>query len=281
MAILFQDNFDSHADSCHTGGDVPSGWYAWNGGTASATRDSVTHYSGEISATGYGGSGKSLKLWRHSDFTATGEFTGLDLDLGSSYQTIYFRYYQKLPTALDLTFNGANGNYLKFWRFQTTAATDLYLDASAPDSVNMRAGGDLHVQDDETFNQAVISAGDLDTTIWDGDWHCLEFHIGLGSTTLRFWLDGILYYSNTSFNWGDLAGESVTSLGHFGFGNYSNNYSWQSSWQAAEWDNLVIADEYVGPLTSTSKILGISKSGLSKIMGISTANLKRFMGYDI
>jgi hypothetical protein len=112
----------------------------------------------------------------------------------------------------------------------------------------MRTGGGLIICDDEgAINTNVIAAGDLVTTIWDGNWHCLEFQIGLNNRTLRFWLDGNLRYENTSFNWDKNRDQTITGLGHFGFGNYSSNYTWQSSWQAAEFDDVVISTTYVGP----------------------------------
>lgn len=258
MAIIFQDNFDSHADTCRTGGDVPTGWDNWGSTAASATKDSTTHYAGEISSTGRGDSGKSLKLWKHSDFTVTGDFAGL-YGVSMNNGNVFIRYYQKLPTALDLTFNSTNGNYLKFWRFFTASTeSDIYLDAVAPDSVNMRAGGALSFVDDLGYINAagvIITAGNMDTTIWDGNWHCIEFQVGTNCHTLKFWLDGVEYFSSTSFDWGANHDQNITGLGHFGLGNYSSNYSWQSSWQAAEWDDLVIADAYIGPVSGgdTSK----------------------------
>ncbi len=246
-ATIFSDDFDSHPDTCHTGGTVPAGWDHWGPTTASTTKDSITHYAGEISSGGRNGAGKSLKMWRHSNFTATGEFSGL-YGVRLSHGNIFIRYYQKLPSPLDLTFTGSNGNYLKFWRLFTTGTTDIYLDATAPDNANMRTGGGLIICDDEgAINTNVIAAGDLVTTIWDGNWHCLEFQIGLNNRTLRFWLDGNLRYENTSFNWDKNRDQTITGLGHFGFGNYSSNYTWQSSWQAAEFDDVVISTTYVGP----------------------------------
>ena len=240
-SVIFQTNFDSAAETDHTGGTVPTGWTSWyEQGPTSATRDSVTHYGGEISSPGRGGTGKSLKLWRHTDYVGQDYVGGLGYTFGGSYGSLFMRYYMKLPTALDNIFQGSNGNYLKTWRFNTTGG-EIYLNVAVPDLVNMRVGGALIITDAGGFYEVIIPAGSLPTTIWDGNWHCVQFQIGLNSSTLKLWIDGVEYYSNTSFNWSGSAGATFVYLQHFGFGNSSSNYLWQNSWQAAEWDDFIMA----------------------------------------
>lgn len=66
-AIIFEDNFDA-VGTVTLGVDTPTLWTEWlaQGVAASATRDAVTHYGGEITYPGWGGAGKSLKQWRNS-----------------------------------------------------------------------------------------------------------------------------------------------------------------------------------------------------------------------
>ena len=125
-ATIFSDNFDSHADTCHTGGAVPSDWTMWYENDTYTSRDSVTHYSGEISSPGRGGTGKSLKIWRHSDWPPMNNYSGgLRYDFAGNYSNLFIRYFMKLPTSLS--FHGSD--YIKSWRFNTTGGSgEIYLD---------------------------------------------------------------------------------------------------------------------------------------------------------
>jgi len=257
MAILFEDNFDSHADSCHTGGDVPSGWDSWylQETAASATYDEVTHYAGEISSTGRGGAGKSLKIWRHQGYPATNAYAGglgyTALDNGISH--IFMRYYMKLPTSLNCTYSTPNGDYIKLWRWNTTG-NEIYLNITGGPSARANGALTLFAAGGTYYDYVLIDAGDLASTIWDGDWHCLEFEMDLDNDILRFWLDGTLTYENESTNWSGNADADFDFIQHFSIGNISDNFAWQNSWQAAEFDDFVIADEYIGQETEqTSK----------------------------
>jgi hypothetical protein len=247
-AAIFSDNFDSHSDACHTGGSVPAGWDSWyEQGSTSATYDSTTHYGGEISSPGRGGTGKSLKIWRHASYPGTNDYVG---GLGytalpSGHGHIFIRYYMKIPTSLSLTYNSPAGDYLKFWRWNMTSG-EIYLNLFSWGS-NMRTSGDMRIIADGADQCAVIAAGALSTTVWDGNWHCLEFEMDVNSGLLRFYLDGSLYYQNTNVNYGSQANSDFDFMQHFAIGNISDNFSWQNSWQAFEFDDLVISTTYVGP----------------------------------
>jgi hypothetical protein len=86
----------------------------------------------------------------------------------------------------------------------------------------------------------------------DGNWHCLEFEMGLATSVLRFWLDGTLYAETTTMDWDVNEGATFDYMQHFSVGNISSTFVWQSSWQAIEVDDLVIADSYVGPISEGS-----------------------------
>jgi len=241
-ATIFSDNFDSHADTCHTGGAVPSDWTMWYENDTYTSRDSVTHYSGEISSPGRGGTGKSLKIWRHSDWPPMNNYSGgLRYDFAGNYSNLFIRYFMKLPTSLS--FHGSD--YIKSWRFNTTGGSgEIYLDFRQENGgLDMRAEGSWGIYDGGPWVTV------LDNTrfreIWDGNWHCIEFQLGLSNRTLKLWVDGILIYSDTNRSWS--ATGYFDSIQHFAIGNCGDGGVWQDSWEAIEFDDLVISTTYIGP----------------------------------
>jgi hypothetical protein len=138
----------------------------------------------------------------------------------------------------------SNVGYQKLLRF-TTSKGDLYFDI-----IGNRASGHMTMST-PTVIATPISGGNLPSTIWDGNWHCIEMQIGLSNSTYKLWLDGNLYYSDTSVNYGPVVGATFSNLmQHFPLGNRSGNpmSSYQSSWQAWEVDDIVIANTYIGPV---------------------------------
>lgn len=241
-ATIFSDNFDLHAETCHTGGDVPSGWTLWYENDISSIKDSVTHYAGEISIPGRGNTGKSLKVWRHSDWPAMNNYSGgLRYDFSANYSNIFIRYYQKMPTALTLNAS----DYLKSWRFNTTGGSrEIYLDFRQEASgTDMRAEGSWGIYDGGPWVTVLDNNGLRQ--IWDGNWHCIEFQLGLSNRTLNLWVDGVLIFSDMNRNW--VATGYFDFIQHFAIGNSGDGGTWQDSWQAIEFDDLVISTTYVGP----------------------------------
>ena len=241
-AVIFSDNFDNHPTTCHTGGDVPYGWSMWYENDISTTRDSITHYAGEIGVPGRGGTGKSLKIWRHSDWPAMNHYSGgLRYDFPADHSNIFVRYYQKIPIALTLFAS----DYLKSWRFNTTGGYgEIYLNFRVGDVAgDMRTLGTWGIFDGNGWTTVLDNAGLR--AIWDGNWHCIEFQLGLDNSTLRLWVDGVLQYSNPSYSWS--ATGYFDFIQHFAIGNVGDGSAWQNSWQAIEFDDLVISTTYVGP----------------------------------
>jgi hypothetical protein len=151
------------------------------------------------------------------------------------------RWYQKIPVAMDIV---ANANYQKMFRFSTSGG-DLYVDL-----ISDRSSGSLQLLIPSNI-ATPITSGNLPTTIWDGNWHCIEMQFGLDRSTYKLWIDGNLSYSNTSVSYGPVANATFSSyLQHFPLGNRGSNpmASYQSSWQAFEVDDIVIADTYIGPV---------------------------------
>lgn len=241
-ATIFSDNFDSHADTCRVGGDVPSGWSSWyNDGTDTATEAGITHFAGEVSSPGRGGSGKSLKTWRYNGYW--GGYAGslfYSFPSSPAYSHIFLRYYQKIPAA----FNCLDESF-KAWRFNTSSGSgEIYLDWI--DCINdCRANGVWAIYDGGTGWTIVLNNTEL-KALWDGNWHCIEWEIDTANGVLRLYVDGAVKYSSTSHIW--TAAGTFSAMQHFSIGNtYSHNGLWQSSWQAIEVDDLVISTTYVGP----------------------------------
>ncbi|HPV29902.1 MAG TPA: hypothetical protein PLT30_10550 [Deltaproteobacteria bacterium] len=252
-AVIFQDNFDNAPSDARAGGVVPTGWDSWyvQGGAVSATFDSVTHYAGEISSPGRGGTGKSLKIWRHSTWPTYNSYHGAlayVFPTSSSYREIYLRYYMKLPSGMNIN---RFDNYVKLWRLNLSGGGELYLNIGTDTGTGtLQNSGFLHLLNASTFVQKLLTAGNVP---WDSAYHCYEFHIKLNSTgnsdgVLEFWLDGVRKYSNTSFNFNASTSDRFVYLQHFSVGNRDDqSTSWQNSWQAFEFDDFVLSTTYVGP----------------------------------
>ena len=239
--IFFQDNFDNNCSgtACNSSGNAPSGYIQWykSGGTT-ATADSVTHYSGEFSPGGRGGTGKSLKLWRHSG--VFGDYTGsLAYDFSKSTNNLFMRYYLKMPTAFD----GTDGEF-KSWRMNLVGGGEIYLHFKGCGN-SCRSNGSWTIYDGASTVTALNNA-DL-RAIWDGNWHSVEWELGLGTRTLKLWIDGVLKYNNTNKTWS--SSQPFDFMQHFPIGNtYSHNGTWQSTWQALEVDDLALSTSYIGPI---------------------------------
>ena len=244
-AVIFQDNFDNALSGAYSGGTIPSGWSQWMiEGGISASISGITHYAGEITVPGRGNTGKSLKLWRNS--SAWEGYSGSLVYIfpsAPSYSDIYIRWYMKLPTSLDLS---GNADYLKLFRLNISGGTgEIYVNINNLSGVGaMRANGVVRVLGSSW--QTVLNNADLQN-VWDGNWHCWEMRFGINASRLTLWIDGVQKYNSTSFNYGASSAGQFTMLQHFPVGNHSSGSQWQSSWQALEIDDLVIADTYTGP----------------------------------
>ena len=244
-AVIFQDNFDKVISGSNTDGIVPAGWSQWyREGAPSETRDGISHYAGEVSFPGRGGLGKSLKLWRHSDAWET--YTGAlhyYFPNTTRYNDIYIRWYMKLPKEMDLT---GNSYYLKLFRLNMSGGRgEIYLNINNPSGTGaMRANGKVQVL--SAVWQTVLDNAEL-RRVWDGNWHCWELRFGINLSRLTLWIDGIQKYDSKSFSYGAPDAGWFTMLQHFPLGNHSAGSKWQSSWQALEVDDFVLADTYIGP----------------------------------
>lgn len=232
---IFSDNFDDCTSGCTVGGTAPNSadWMQWMTDNISATHDTVTHYSGEIASPGRDGSGKSLKLWRHSSsFTGSASYSGpLVMESPGSYDNYYMRFYTKIPVELDMY----GGVGLKMFRFNTTGG-EIYLDI-------LPSGGDDWYRGNSTLSiygdsgwKTILNDAQL-LSVWDGNWHCWQFNFNLSGNSLIMWLDGVEVANISNVG---ISGIWNSYLQHFPLGNQQASY-WQNSWQAFEVDDLVFA----------------------------------------
>ena len=242
-AVIFQDNFDSSCTGtqCYSSGGVssyPVGWNQWYfENNQPITLGGVSHHGGEITSPGRGGIGKSLKIWRYGS-AYPGYTGGLLKTLSSTSRNLFIRWYMKIPS--DMRMNGCI-EYQKLWRFDNSSGHCVYL--------NINEGwqrGQMQIYDDTEW--VTILNNTQTAALMDGEWHCIEVQLGLDRMTLNLWVDGVLRYNNTSKNWhANTNGVFNNYLQHFGFGNRGSTCSWQESWRAIEFDDLIIADTYIGP----------------------------------
>ena len=247
---IFSDNFDSCTVNCNATTISPpnsAGWSQWATGYVSDTIGGVQHYSGEITSPGRGGSGKSLKMWRAAG--VFGDYTGaLYLTDFGSHNHIFMRYWIKIPTAFDFT---GTGTGFKSWRLKTNSEkpgyNEIYLNFYGGNNSSLRNGGGQWAIYDGSGWTTILSNSAL-RNIWDGNWHSVEWEIGITSNILRLWIDDVLKYQDTNRAWhltGDLSG-----MQHFNIGNtFNHEGTWQTGWQAMELDDFVLSTTYVGPVS--------------------------------
>lgn len=256
-ADIFRCDFDDLPDT-RVGAAVPAGWSGWyQSGGVLGTVQGVTHWSGEIGSPGRGGSGKCLRMWRAG--TLFEDYTGaLHAAHGSPFaptaNNFYVRWTMRLPAGIAMDFTRAGSNYQKLFRLNTNAGDgEIYFGINAPyKKPTIPAGAALQIAPFlhtdpvlkyATSNYTVLAPAEF-APLFDGQWHCYEVHLNTPAKTVEFWLDGRLKHRNIDL---PMTAQSPTWLQHFGMGNRASGTVVQESWQAWEFDDLVIADAYVGP----------------------------------
>lgn len=250
-SVIFQDNFDNCTSGCvvspgdapNSAGPYPAEWLQWyNDPPNNATYDNVTKYAGEITAPGRGGSGMSLKLWRNGDFNHSYNGALLTSSPGT-YSDFYMRFYAKISPDMNMT----GGNYIKMFRVNTSSG-EIYVNVN-PGAGDVKSTGQLQVMGESGW-KTILTNSQL-MALWDGNWHAWQFRFNLSSNTLTFWVDG---GEPITINSAGFSGAWNSYLQHFPLGNADG--TWQSSWQAFEVDDLVIATtkEETDPINSTRRL---------------------------
>ena len=262
-AVLFEDDFDGWTTGYSLydlAVDPPSPWqnYSLAGVTLPATCNSVARpYIGGagISATGGYGSSKGLEFPRCS--SVTNNYYGyprLYLSSIGHYNEVFIRFYIKFDDGLDKNIDQGfkfpidrmivtNGSSEVEWYFSMHGST------LSTSSLSLYSGSGY-------FTSWVALAGHEDIYD-DNEYHAVEFHIRLHPTAgrVRTWVDGVETSDYNNINTAPSDSYYVGFL-NFGMGNTSdepwNNTTWKSAWL----DELVIADEYIGPISGAPAQVG-------------------------
>jgi len=250
--VFVQDNFDNWPDYCAEE-LPPAPWCQDCGSTGAApsTEGEETHCAAEVDSPGRGGVGKSFKVWRYGNLwpNYNGSVSLRQSAIPEGVQVMYIRWYMKVPASMNMT-----GFFQKMFRYNISGGNEMYVDNYYG---NMRycpngSGNDC-------FAQNLVS-----TAAWqDNEWHCHEFMFDIANSTVRYWLDGTQTYSKTNIDMAGMPtsatyGYSTNFMQHFPIGNRTVDSSYPSSWYALEVDDVVFANEYIGPEgeIATSTILG-------------------------
>jgi hypothetical protein len=255
-AVIFSDDFDSCTVGCNAieiglppnSPDVGA-WGQWYG-VDSDTIGGVTHYAGEISSPGRGGTGKSFKMWRAgTGWFGNGAYIGaLVPGHWEPQRRLFMRWFMKIPVAFD-AYNAYN---MKFFRIISDGNPDVaYIQVNAYSSGWTRDVAQFQISDNFIHPwqsgwpwETLLGNSEVKTKMWDGNWHSHEFEFDLDGNTLRYWVDDILQYENTNWIWNIQGG--ITWINHFNLGNQIDGGYWQTGWQAMEMDDLVISTTAIG-----------------------------------
>ena len=237
--IVLEEDFDDwnnfYSNQC-----PPEPWCdscGCTGSVLSVTISDVTHSPTEITAPGYGGSGKSMKTWRNGMTWVGNNYygsLGLRPIVGHfNHNALYFRWYLKAPTS----FVFQNGGQ-KMFRYNISDGGEIYFNFYDQNIKMCPNSGGADCWADELPGPA---------SNWhDGDWHAHQLYVNLANSTVTYWLDGVQTYHkvgvdnmpSTSAVFG--TGLDGNFIQHFPFGN-SFDQPYPNSWQSFEMDNLVIA----------------------------------------
>lgn len=260
-AVIFEDDFDNNcsgaqclSDGCNS--SYPDGWDQWHcEDSQPITRDSITHYAGEITAPGRGGTGKSLKIWRYNQIY--GNYTGpLVKYMPGTYNHIFFRYYQKIPSSFLV---GGDMGY-KFWRWNTSGGGgEIYLNYACNLDCNSDSVLTLH---DNTSRSDVLNHSDL-VSLFDNNWHCFQWDLDLSARTAVLYIDGVQKWSGAKSGFGG----NFQFIQHFPLGNSNQGHVWQgpSTWHYIDSDDVVVATTKAetDPIQNSDIIFPASPQALS------------------
>jgi len=288
--IIIYENFDGDewaaVNNCSDGS--PGGglwtWIDMGAGCVTKTYNGKTHYAGEVSFPGRGGSGRSLKQWRHTG----SDFLGYDGYLNSTvasnaYRDLYQRYYMKWPNGFTVpTGVGTKFNRMYIGTDENPHVGQISVIAEGP----LNDNGHFYIYmpgmstnytwfKTQTFSELGVN---------DGNWHCIEYHYRINTSgkadgEFEMWIDGYmipLKYDSYPDKWtpsgestpgekvyGEDAGLGVYDISGApsdfyytkpidpGIGNTGGGSSpyvcTPDEWLAIEFDDYVVSTAYIGP----------------------------------
>lgn len=242
--VAFQDNFENHTNSL-TATNI-SGW------GSEATLDPTGGLNGSKGAkVTYGTSGVNAGI-----FIDTSAYTGGE---------VYIRFYAKVDCGSGACYGGSK--FLKFFGANDSsggyANSTLAINYDFATLKEVSYGNGSSLQND-TGTAVFLYGGGWDSGVQtptalgeinfsDKQWHCYEMYMkySTGSNldgAYKLWKDGKLWFEAQN-----LKNRNTANLRRFAsiqLAGYSSQPQWRSPY-ILRYDEIVISDQYIGPLSST------------------------------
>jgi hypothetical protein len=245
-ATVFQNNFENNTNSL-----LGTNISGWGGATLTNTE-------------GYNGS-KGAKV----PYGSSGVNAGVYLDTSNySGSEVYIRFYAKVDCGTGSCYGGSK--FLKFFGVNDSsggyANTTLAItyDSGKLDTVSYGNGSTTQ---NDTGTGVWLSGGGWDAGVQtptalgainfnDKQWHCYEMYMKYSTGTnmdgvYKIWKDGTLWVEAKN-----LRNKHTSNIGKFAsiqLGGYSSAPQWISPF-TLYFDEVVISDQYIGPLSSTPNV---------------------------
>ena len=272
-AVIFSENYDNIESGWSCGNSIPAGWTRAAGCPSPSSYGGVTHYAGEISSGGR--TGNSLKLWRRNGIWT--DYHGyLDKDFTTAefnnhYKELYIRWYVKIPAEWDANVVGVGGtcklNRLYFSSEAEGEQGEWLMDIKGSTFKTGKFSFYCVPEGNVWYTQKTVSELDVN----DGQWHSLEWHVKLNSTTgssdggWDFYVDGVTQVicdgmgqncttGKSNMNMGAASGQYFTSMLPPAIGNL-NGGTWTfptDGWYAIEFDDYVVSGSPSSSATESS-----------------------------
>jgi hypothetical protein len=165
-------------------------------------------------------------------------FTGANVK-----REIYHRWYMKFPSTFDKDIPDS----CKLWRYinapNGSPPNEIYL--------NFHGGAKISSSSISVLTNNATREMYAVNNFNDNQWHSHELRIkmntqGQSDGVIQYWLDGTQQFSATNLNLGFTSAEGINRVG-VGMGNCSDPEWDMSAWTAIAFDDIIIAEEYIGP----------------------------------
>ncbi len=298
--ILYTENYEgSEWDSVAncSDGNPDGGLWVWNDQGENCYTDTyqdITHYAGEVSSPGRGGTGKALKQWRHSGAVFMGYAGKLDSHVTpGTYRDLYQRYYIKWPNGLTVP-TGVGTKFDRAWIYPTEGSEQGQVSVMAVPDLGDDGVIFTYIQEMNTNYEIIRTQTFAELGLNDGNWHSVEYHYrindpGQANGEFEIWIDGYmipLKYNQDPDEWTPngastppekIYGENA-GLGLYDISGTPDNFYYSSpidpsigntgnssspyvctpdEWMAMEWDDFVVSTTYIG-LDTIFKSVGTS-----------------------
>lgn len=245
--VYFQDDFEADPSNWKCADGELTKWSAGYG-TCGLNYNPGTGASDRRMGPGHNG-GNAMYAWKHSS-VPNGYWTTADKWLSPadySRKDFYHRWYMKVPSTIDK----ASSSGFKYWRYigapYGTDAPEIYLNNCGD---TFRTGSLCLLETIQDIRLNLIPT----TEFADGNWHSHEIRIKYNTDggydgVAQYWFDGVLRHTTNDIRWGTQSNIGLNRFG-VGIGNVSDTPWYMSEWTAFQFDDVVLADEYIGPISS-------------------------------